>query len=115
MNTELDARSSEVANLLQHSENLYAYLSKQNLPNSAKLSFSGKNIRYIHCIPGSCETFVTVFYLFNFKNIDRKRLSIIVLLLIWTKLGLSHNSLCLTDTNTYSTTRLKYKRTKLQT
>ena len=27
MNTELDARSSEVANLLQYSENLYAYLS----------------------------------------------------------------------------------------
>ena len=43
-------------------------------------------------IPGSCitfEAFIIVFYLFICKNIDRKRLSIIVLLLIGTKLVLS--------------------------
>ena len=39
--------------------------------------------------------FIIVLYLFSGNNIDRKGLSIIVFLFIWTKLVLSHNSPCL--------------------
>ena len=47
---------------------------------------------------GSCTVFgifIIVLYLFSGNNIDRKGLSIIVFLFIWTKLVLSHNSPCL--------------------
>ena len=43
---------------------------------------------------GSCTVygiFIIVLYLFSGNNIDRKGLSIIVFLFIWTKLVLSHN------------------------